>query len=148
MDICSKIAGELNAPPFEIRIGPFLAAEFPRRDRMRIGPQATAVAAGVGLGRLELSFVIVGRISPGEAVFDHFFVDESPTEKNPSDFAAVTVDVDDLDPDRLAENLFGEVLFCLSAEGLTLFRGIDPEQAYAVLPIGTVKDGQRVAVGD
>lgn len=60
---------------------------------------------------------------------DHLHVDESVTEVDAAPFAVVTVDIDHLDADGLAEDLFGEILARLCVESLPLLGRVNSGQS-------------------
>jgi hypothetical protein len=127
---------------------PILPPVFPGLDRIRVRPQATEFLSGLALSVGEFAGFVVSDIAPGEAVADHFQVDEAVPKIDATDLAPVSVDIHDLDANDLAEHFGGQVLPGFGPERLALFGGVDAMQADLVLHFGVVEHGQTVAVGD
>lgn len=115
---------------------------------MRFGPEAKPLLAGVSFGRREFVFAIELGVAPGVAFLDLFEVDETVSEIDASDLAAIAIDIHHVDADRLAVDFVGQAFFRLPAVRLPFFGRVDAEQADPVLRVGFVEHGQRIAVGD
>jgi len=66
----------------------------PKAARIRLSPQAAAMLAGVGFYGGELSGLVVLRVPPGEAVLDHFEVDEPLAQVDAAHLAMIPVYTD------------------------------------------------------